>query len=54
MTLDNIQGHRDQLFAAGRATKLMSGIKNYILTIEQGEKTGFHLHVVLLLCKASA
>jgi hypothetical protein len=25
----------------------MSGIKNYVLTIEQGEKTGFHLHVIL-------
>ncbi|CAJ2794550.1 inovirus-type Gp2 protein [Burkholderia pseudomallei] len=47
ITLDDIQKHREKFFAARRYNKLMSGIKNYVWTIEQGEKTGFHLHVIL-------
>ncbi|RQT30493.1 inovirus-type Gp2 protein [Burkholderia contaminans] len=47
ITLEDIQRHRDNFFRARRFNRLMSGIKNYVWTIEQGEKTGFHLHVVL-------
>uniref|UniRef100_UPI00164235AB hypothetical protein n=1 Tax=Paraburkholderia sp. BCC1885 TaxID=2562669 RepID=UPI00164235AB len=47
ITLDEIQKHREKFFKARRYNKLMSGIKNYVWTIEQGEKTGFHLHVIL-------
>ncbi|MCY1276837.1 hypothetical protein D9M68_294730 [compost metagenome] len=47
ITLEAIQEHRDRFFAARRFNKLMSGIRNYVWTIEQGEKTGLHLHVIL-------
>ncbi|MEX3973545.1 hypothetical protein [Paraburkholderia caribensis] len=46
-TLNEIQKHRNKFFGAHRHTKLMRTIKNYVWAIEQGEKTGFHLHVVL-------
>jgi hypothetical protein len=47
ITPENIQQHRDRFFAARRFNKLMSGIKNYVWAIEQGEDTGLHLHVIL-------
>ncbi|MGT2430378.1 hypothetical protein ACU4HD_19690 [Cupriavidus basilensis] len=47
ITTEAIQQHRDRFFAARRFNKLMSGIKNYVWTIEQGEGTGLHLHVIL-------
>lgn len=47
ITLETIQEHRDRFFAARRFNKLMSGIRNYVWTIEQGEETGLHLHVIL-------
>ncbi|CAL60687.1 conserved hypothetical protein [Herminiimonas arsenicoxydans] len=47
ITPDIIQQHRDRFFAARRFNELMSGIKNYVWTIEQGEDTGLHLHVIL-------
>ncbi|HDR9240035.1 inovirus-type Gp2 protein [Burkholderia vietnamiensis] len=47
ITLDDIQKHREKFFAARRYKWFMSAIKNYVWTIEQGTKTGFHLHVVL-------
>lgn len=47
ITLEEIQHHRDKFFRARKFNRLMSGIKNYVWTIEQGEKTGFHLHVIL-------
>jgi hypothetical protein len=46
-TPELIQQHRDRFFAARRFNTLMSGIKNYVWTIEQGEETGLHLHVIL-------
>lgn len=42
-----LQQHRDRFFAARRFNKLMSGIKNYVWAIEQGEEAGLHLHVIL-------
>ncbi|MBO7771589.1 inovirus-type Gp2 protein [Burkholderia pseudomallei] len=47
ITLETIQQHRDRFFAARRFNKLISGIKNFVWTIEQGEKSGLHLHVIL-------
>jgi len=47
ITVEIIQQHRDRFFAARRFNTLMSGIKNYVWTIEQGEDTGLHLHVIL-------
>lgn len=47
ITLETVQEHRDRFFAARRFKKLMSGIKSYVWTIEQGEQTGLHLHVIL-------
>lgn len=47
ITLDDIQKHRATFFAARRYNKLIRAVKNYVWTIEQGEKTGFHLHAVL-------
>ncbi|CAL62009.1 Conserved hypothetical protein [Herminiimonas arsenicoxydans] len=47
ITPEIIQQHRDRFFAARRFNELMSGIKNYVWTIEQGEDTGLHLHVIL-------
>lgn len=47
ITVELVQQHRDRFFAARRFNTLMSGIKNYVWTIEQGEDTGLHLHVVL-------
>lgn len=47
ITLETIQEHRDRFFAARRFKKLLSGVRNYVWTIEQGEATGLHLHVIL-------
>jgi len=47
MTLEDIQHHRDKFFRSRSYKELMKGIEGYVWTIEQGEKTGFHLHVVL-------
>ncbi|WP_230205675.1 inovirus-type Gp2 protein [Burkholderia cenocepacia] len=47
ITPEVIQQHRDRFFAARRFNTLMSGIKNYVWAIEQGEGTGLHLHVIL-------
>ncbi|KIP15799.1 hypothetical protein KY49_4600 [Burkholderia sp. MSHR3999] len=44
---ETIQQHRDRFFAARRFNKLISGIKNFVWAIEQGEKSGLHLHVIL-------
>lgn len=47
ITPEVIQQHRDRFFAARRYNTLISGVKNYVWTIEQGEDTGLHLHVIL-------
>ncbi|KVR14092.1 hypothetical protein WK11_29130 [Burkholderia ubonensis] len=47
ITPEIVQQHRDRFFRARRCNKLMSGIKNYVWAIEQGEDTGLHLHVIL-------
>lgn len=47
ITPETIQQHRDRFFAARRFNTMMSGIKNYVWAIEQGEGTGLHLHVIL-------
>jgi len=47
ITPETIQQHRDRFFAARRFNALMSGIKNYVWAIEQGEDAGLHLHVIL-------
>ncbi|HKR38403.1 MAG TPA: hypothetical protein VJU59_01790 [Paraburkholderia sp.] len=47
ITLEDIQRHRAKFFRARIFNRLMAGIKNYVWTIEQGETTGFHLHVIL-------
>ncbi|MFP6557774.1 hypothetical protein WJ542_05465 [Paraburkholderia sp. B3] len=46
-TYETVQQHRDRFFAARRFNRLMSGIRNYVWAIEQGEDTGLHLHVIL-------
>lgn len=53
ITPEIIQQHRDRFFAAKRYNHLMAGIKNYVWTIEQGEKTGLHLHVILFYSSES-
>ncbi len=47
ITPEIIQQHRDRFFAARRFNTLMSGIKNQVWAIEQGEEAGLHLHVIL-------
>lgn len=47
LTIEMIQRYRDRFFAARRFNKLMSGIKGFVWAIEQGEKSGLHLHVIL-------
>lgn len=47
ITLDDVQKHRDKFFKARGYNKLMSCIKAYVWAIEEGEDTGFHLHVIL-------
>ncbi|MGF6533275.1 hypothetical protein P3T20_004075 [Paraburkholderia sp. GAS206C] len=45
--IKDVQRHRDRFFGARRYNALISGIKNYVWKIEQGEDTGLHLHVIL-------
>jgi len=52
ITPETIQQHRDRFFAARRFNKLMEGIENYVWTIEEGEDTGLHLHVILFYSSA--
>jgi hypothetical protein len=48
ITLDDVQKHRDKFFRARwNGGGLMSCIKAYVWAIEEGEDTGFHLHVIL-------
>ncbi len=47
ITPELVQKHRDRFFDARHFNKLISGIRNYVWTIEQGEDTGLHLHVML-------
>lgn len=47
ITLDDVIKHRDTFFRARRYNGMMSCIKAYVWAIEEGEDTGFHLHVVL-------
>jgi hypothetical protein len=48
VTLDVVQNHRDKFFKARRnSSGPMSCAEAYAWAIEEGEDTGFHLHVVL-------
>ena len=47
ITLEDVQRHRERFFAARRYNKLMGDIKAYAWALEEGETTGFHLHVIL-------
>ncbi|OIT16253.1 hypothetical protein BL243_12250 [Ralstonia solanacearum] len=47
ITPEIFQQLRNRFFAARRFNKLMSGIKNYAWTLEQGKKAGLHLHVIV-------
>ncbi|WP_028203138.1 YagK/YfjJ domain-containing protein [Paraburkholderia nodosa] len=47
ITLDDVIKHRDTFFRSRNYNSMMSCIKAYVWTIEEGEDTGFHLHVVL-------
>ncbi|MDR5855503.1 inovirus-type Gp2 protein [Caballeronia sp. LZ062] len=51
ITIDDVQKHRDKFFEKRRSKRhLMSCVKAYVWAMEEGEKTGFHLHV-LLFCE---
>lgn len=48
ITLNDVQRHRDKFFRARWSeSHLMSRVEAYAWAIEEGEDTGFHLHVVL-------
>lgn len=47
ITLDEVIKHRDTFFRSRGYNGTMSCIKAYVWAIEEGEDTGFHLHVVL-------
>ncbi|MGN3963220.1 hypothetical protein ACS0ZG_09555 [Burkholderia gladioli] len=47
ITLDDVIKHRDTFFRARGYNNMMSCIKAYVWAIEEGEDTGFHLHVIL-------
>lgn len=47
ITLDDVIKHRDTFFRSRNYNNLMSCIKAYVWAIEEGEDTGFHLHVIL-------
>ncbi|WP_017772468.1 inovirus-type Gp2 protein [Paraburkholderia kururiensis] len=48
ITLDDVMKHRDKFFRMRWSENhLMSCVKAYAWAIEEGEDTGFHLHVVL-------
>lgn len=47
ITPEIIQQYRNRFFAARRFNKLLSGIKNYVWTLEQGTTAGLHLHVIV-------
>lgn len=47
ITLKEIQTHRDRFLNNRRMNRLLRGINGFIWKIEQGEKTGLHLHVLI-------
>ncbi|WP_430504654.1 hypothetical protein [Ralstonia pseudosolanacearum] len=47
VTPEMFQQYRKRFFVARRYNELMKGIANYVWTIEQGEESGLHLHVIL-------
>jgi hypothetical protein len=47
VTLGEIQRHRDRFLNNRRMNRLLKGIQAYIWKLEEGEKTGLHLHVLI-------
>jgi len=52
VTEEVLREHRDRFFNNRRNNRLLNGIKGFIWVIEQGETSGFHLHVVLFYSAA--
>ncbi|VVE42656.1 hypothetical protein PAN31117_04645 [Pandoraea anapnoica] len=46
VTPELISEHRNKLLSARRTTKPMTGVKNYVWTIEAGADVGMHMHVL--------
>lgn len=47
LTLEEIQKHRQKFFNNCRSNKLLRGIVDYIWTIEEGDESGLHLHMLI-------
>jgi len=47
ITIEDVQRDRERFFAARRFKNLMKPIEAYVWAIEEGEDSGFHLHVIL-------
>ncbi|MDR5778097.1 inovirus-type Gp2 protein [Caballeronia sp. LZ065] len=47
ITLEQIQKHREKFFNNRRTNRLLRGIVDYIWTLEEGDETGLHLHVLI-------
>jgi len=53
ITVEQVQRHRKRFFVARRFNELMSGIRSYVWGMEQDEKGGLHLHVILFYSSES-
>lgn len=47
ITLENVQHHIKRLLNNRKNNTLLSGIKGYVWKIEEGEKTGLHVHILI-------
>lgn len=49
MTLEEVQAHRKKFFNNCRSNKLLRGIVDYIWKLEEGDESGLHLHLHVLI-----
>ncbi|MFC7433152.1 hypothetical protein ACFQNJ_01355 [Hydrogenophaga bisanensis] len=47
ITLDNVQHHLKRLLNNRKSNTLLKGIEGYVWKIEEGEKTGLHIHILI-------
>lgn len=54
ITLDNVQHHLKRLLNNRKSNSLLRGIEGYVWKIEEGEKTGLHVHILIAYSTATS
>lgn len=54
ITLENVQHHLKRLLNNRKNNTLLKGIESYVWKIEEGEKTGLHVHILITYSTATS